>query len=168
MSAQVTKMPLTLSNGIRLEPTPGATAAAERIRQRLRHSSEGSSDPNDRAYKHRKYLHAQAEIENWLAESASELQSYNAGELNEYLNQRIHEFSVTALQVLEDIISGHLPASIALRAKYASMHLSRAGFPPLTKVTSVTGHLTRDDVEAIKQHHVSAVKEASGEANSTE
>jgi hypothetical protein len=77
------------------------------------------------------------------------------------IGTRIQEFAPVALRLLEDVISGRDPdASISLRAKYASLHLSRAGFGEVKKVASINTHLTRDDIEDIKRRAVDAANDA--------
>lgn len=76
------------------------------------------------------------------------------------IGARIQEFAPVALRLLEDVISGEVEAPIAIRAKYASVHLGRAGHGEVTKIASVSTHLTRDDIEAIKLRAVSAASEA--------
>lgn len=76
------------------------------------------------------------------------------------IGARIQEFAPTALAVLEDVIAGRTEATIAIRAKYASAHLGRAGYGEVKKVASINTHLSRDDIEAIKQRSVAAAQEA--------
>lgn len=76
------------------------------------------------------------------------------------IGARITEFAPRALEVLEDIIAGRTEATIAIRAKYASAHLGRAGFGEVKKVASINTHLTRDDIDAIKQRAVHAAQDA--------
>lgn len=76
------------------------------------------------------------------------------------IGARIQEFAPVALAVLEDVITGKLEAPVAIRAKYASSHLGRAGFGEVHKVASINTHLSRDDIEAIKQRALEAASEA--------
>lgn len=73
------------------------------------------------------------------------------------IGRRIREFAPKALEYLERIIEGREPgASVALRAKYASMHLARAGYGEITKVHSLNATVSKDDIEAIKQRALQA------------
>lgn len=75
--------------------------------------------------------------------------------------QRIEEFAPVALDLLEQIISGNIPeASIALRAKVASSHMSRAGYGEVHKAHILSQHLTREDIERIKTRAVTAAQNA--------
>lgn len=75
--------------------------------------------------------------------------------------QRIEEFAPVALELLEEIISGNIPeASIALRAKVASSHMSRAGYGEVHKAHILSQHLSREDIERIKMRAVSAAQSA--------
>lgn len=76
------------------------------------------------------------------------------------IGARIQEFAPTALAVLEDVIAGRTEASIAIRAKYASAHLGRAGFGEVRKIASINTHLSRDDIEAIKDRAIHAARDA--------
>lgn len=76
------------------------------------------------------------------------------------IGAKITAFAPTALRLLEDIITGEVEAPIAIRAKYASAHLGRAGYAEIRKVASINTHLTRDDIEAIKQRALMAADEA--------
>jgi len=76
------------------------------------------------------------------------------------IGARINEFAPTALRLLEEVISGEVEAPIAIRAKYASIHLGRAGFGEVKKIASVNTHLTRDDIEAIKLRALASATEA--------
>lgn len=76
------------------------------------------------------------------------------------IGARIQEFAPTALAVLEDVIAGKIEAPIAVRAKYASAHLGRAGFGEVHKVASINTHLSRADIEAIKERALSAAVDA--------
>lgn len=76
------------------------------------------------------------------------------------IGARITEFAPTALKLLEEVISGTIEAPIAIRAKYASVHLGRAGFGEVHKVASINTHLSRDDIEAIKQRALDSATEA--------
>jgi transcriptional regulator with XRE-family HTH domain len=76
------------------------------------------------------------------------------------IGAKINEFAPVALKLLEEVISGQIDAPIAIRAKYASIHLARAGFGEVKKIASVNTHLTRDDIEVIKQRALSAAIDA--------
>jgi Bacterial regulatory proteins, luxR family len=76
------------------------------------------------------------------------------------IGARINEFAPVALKLLEEVISGEVEAPIAIRAKYASVHLGRAGFGEVKKIASVNTHLTRDDIEAIKLRALASASEA--------
>lgn len=76
------------------------------------------------------------------------------------IGARIQEFAPKALAVLEGIISGEIESPVAVRAKYASAHLGRAGFGEVHKVASINTHLSRDDIEQIKQRALSAAADA--------
>jgi len=72
--------------------------------------------------------------------------------------RRIEEFAPQALSFLEDIIAGREPgASVALRAKVASGHLARAGYGEVRKVHTLHAHLSRSDIDAIKQRASEAI-----------
>lgn len=75
--------------------------------------------------------------------------------------KRIEAFTPVAVQLLEGVIAGNVPgASIALRAKYADRHLARTGYGVVTKVQSLHGTLSKDDIEDIKARAVKAAEEA--------
>ena len=79
------------------------------------------------------------------------------------LGIQIQKFAPVALKLLEDIVEGTGPgkdASIALRAKVADKHVDRAGYSPVKKVASVTSHLTKEDIESIKERSRRSAKEA--------
>ncbi len=76
------------------------------------------------------------------------------------IGARIQEFAPKALEVLEKVITGELESPIAVRAKYASAHLGRAGFGEVHKVASINTHLSRSDIEEIKQRALSAAMDA--------
>jgi hypothetical protein len=83
------------------------------------------------------------------------------GNLLTDLLSKIHDFAPQAEQFLEGVISGEIPgASLALRAKYASLHLARCNLGPVTKTVSFSTHLTRDDIEKIKERSISAMRES--------
>jgi Bacterial regulatory proteins, luxR family len=66
--------------------------------------------------------------------------------------KRIQDFAPKALALIEEIIEGkHKQASLALRAKYASQHLGRAGYGELKKVAIASTSLSRDEIDEIKQ-----------------
>lgn len=72
--------------------------------------------------------------------------------------QRIEEFAPIALDLIENIVRGHVPtASIALRAKLAGSQLARAGYGEVQKVHSVQTTLSRADIESIKERAQRAV-----------
>ncbi len=75
------------------------------------------------------------------------------------ISQRIEEFAPVALTLIEQIVRGEVPeASIALRAKLASTHLARAGYGEVHKVQALHAHLTRDEIEAIKERALTSAK----------
>lgn len=76
------------------------------------------------------------------------------------IGAKITEFAPVALRLLEDVITGAVEAPIAIRAKYASAHLGRAGYAEIRKVASINTHLTRDDIEQIKQRALMAAEDA--------
>jgi hypothetical protein len=76
------------------------------------------------------------------------------------LTSRFKEFSPQAESLLEDIVTGSIPAPISIRARYAADLLDRAGHGAVKKVMSMTTTLTRDDIEAIKSRALTAAKEA--------
>ena len=68
------------------------------------------------------------------------------------LSQRIEEFAPVALNLIENIIRGTMQdASLSLRAKLANSHLARAGYGEVHKVQSLHAHLSRGDIEGIKE-----------------
>jgi hypothetical protein len=74
--------------------------------------------------------------------------------------QRIEEFAPIALKLLENIVSGNVPeASIALRAKYASAHLGRAGYGEVHKMHALHAHVTGAEIERIKERALNAARE---------
>lgn len=89
----------------------------------------------------------------------AELQRLHGGRDAETVDiaRRIEEFAPVALSLLEDIVSGRAPgASVALRARVASGQLARAGFGEVHKVQALHAHLSRRDIEAIKERGRSA------------
>jgi predicted transcriptional regulator len=64
---------------------------------------------------------------------------------------RIQEFAPKALDLLEKIIEGEAGASLSIRAKYAHLHLGRAGYGEVKKITSLNANLSREDIEKIKE-----------------
>mgnify|MGYP001598133093 FL=1 len=75
--------------------------------------------------------------------------------------RRIEEFAPVALSLLEDIVSGRVDgASVALRAKYASAHLGRAGYGEVHKVHALHGHVTGAELESIKARALNAARES--------
>lgn len=72
--------------------------------------------------------------------------------------EQIQNFAPQAEQFLEDLISGKIECSPALRAKYASAHLARAGHGEITKAQVMHAQLTKDDVERIKLRSIEAIK----------
>lgn len=76
------------------------------------------------------------------------------------IGARIQEFAPKALEVLEGIITGEIESPVAVRAKYASAHLGRAGFGEVHKVASINTHLSRDDIEQIKARALDAAMDA--------
>lgn len=80
------------------------------------------------------------------------------------LGQRIQKFAPVALQFLENIINGEKigdeTPNIKMRARYADKHLERAGYGPVRKIASVSRHLTKDDIEDIKERSRKSAEEA--------
>ena len=120
---------------------------------------------------HKRYVHAAA-INAEHADAAYEQvnyaplpANYNAAELDAHIRQRIQTTALEALRLLEDLITGRIPASIALRAKYAHLHLGRAGYGVINKTstTSLSQHLTREDIEQLKLRASLATQEGSSE-----
>jgi hypothetical protein len=73
---------------------------------------------------------------------------------------RIRQFAPQALRLIEETISGQHPeASIRLRVQYASEHLDRAGFGAVKKNVSLTGQLSREEMDAIKTRSKEALEE---------
>lgn len=67
---------------------------------------------------------------------------------------RVEAMVAPAMKVLEDIILGQneaQSASLALRAKYADKHLSRAGFGEIRKIAQMSGKLSSADIFEIKK-----------------
>lgn len=65
---------------------------------------------------------------------------------------RVREFEPIALEYLERIIMGQVEGvSPALRAKTSENYLSRAGHGTVQKIAAVSGTLTREDIEDLKQ-----------------
>lgn len=68
------------------------------------------------------------------------------------LGQRIQGFLPTCLDLLEDVIKGkHKDASINLRTKTAQDYADRGGLGAVKKHQVMSAHLTREDIEALKQ-----------------
>ena len=76
------------------------------------------------------------------------------------LAQRIQDFAPIAEQLLEDIVTGMLPAPLGLRAKYANSALARAGYGEITKVRAITSSLSAKEIEAVKQRARAAARAA--------
>ena len=79
------------------------------------------------------------------------------------LGREIQEFAPTALRLLKEVIKGEgagKDASIALRTKTAENHMNRAGYSPVKKVAMATHHVTREEIEEIKQRSRAAAEEA--------
>lgn len=73
---------------------------------------------------------------------------------------RIREFAVVPLEHLEEIIKGNVQGvSAALRAKTCENALSRAGHGTIQKVASMSGSLSREDIEELKQRAKNAALE---------
>lgn len=71
----------------------------------------------------------------------------------------IAEFTPIALNLLKQVVEGEgigKDATIALRAREANNFLDRAGFVKKTKIEAVTAHLTKDEIEEIKQNALKA------------
>jgi hypothetical protein len=68
------------------------------------------------------------------------------------INARVREFEPVALEYLERIIRGEVEGvAPALRAKTAENYLSRGGHGTMQKIASISGTLTRDDIEDLKR-----------------
>lgn len=74
--------------------------------------------------------------------------------------KRIHDFAPTALDYLEKIISGEIEVSESLRARYASLHLGRAGYGEVKKISTLNATLSREDIENIKLRSLKAASDA--------
>ncbi len=64
--------------------------------------------------------------------------------------KRVEQFAPTALQLLEDIISGKIEAPVGIAARTAENYMARAGHGPVQKQLSLSSHLTREDIERLK------------------
>lgn len=158
--ASVTHLPIRFSDGEVMPMTPELIEFGKKLRERAERENWHGS--NEESTVHKRYLHAAITTEQLAHDATANLATheqiseplpanYNAAEIDTHIRQRIQTGALKALQVLEDIIEGRLPASTALRAKYASLHLARAGYGPLTRVNRVDQHLTHEDIEALKQ-----------------
>lgn len=66
--------------------------------------------------------------------------------------ERIQQFAPIALDFLEKVVSGKVPGiTAAVRAKYADKHLGRVGFGEIKNVRSVNEHITRDELQEVKE-----------------
>jgi DNA-binding transcriptional MerR regulator len=74
--------------------------------------------------------------------------------------ERINRFAPTALALLEDIIDGRRDAPMGLQAKTAENYLARAGYGPVHKAVNLSQHLTREDIERIKERAAAAQNES--------
>jgi len=96
-----------------------------------------------------------------VRQKTQELQELMYGETID-IAQRIQAFAPLALEYLEEIIAGkHQEVSHALRAKYASLHLGRAGYGEIKKNVNLNSTLKREEIEGIKTRAIAAAK-ASG------
>ena len=157
MSAEVSYMPQRLSNGAIVAPTPEEVRRTkEELRQR--HAANAATT-------HRKYLHAQADIAEVAGAAASVVYGTQA-EIDNANRQRMQDFVPTAMDILEDIITGRLPAPIGIRAKYAHLHLGRTGYGVINKVEASSMHqyLTREQIEQLKLRANEAAREAQSES----
>jgi hypothetical protein len=83
----------------------------------------------------------------------------------------IQEFAPKALDLLKDLILGKGPgenASIALRGRYASNWLDRAGYSPVRKEQKISTHLTAEEIEGIKERAFKAMNQNVVEAEYTD
>lgn len=72
---------------------------------------------------------------------------------------RVRAFEPVALEHLEQIILGRVQGvSEALRAKTCENYLSRGGHGTVQKIAAVSGTLTREDIEALKQRAKDAAR----------
>jgi len=74
--------------------------------------------------------------------------------------KRIQETAPKALKLLEEIIEGKVEVPVAIRAKYASEHLDRAGYGPLRKTVSLNGQISKEDMDRIKERALNAARES--------
>jgi len=71
--------------------------------------------------------------------------------------RRVQEYAPKALALLEEIIEGKQEeASIALRQNTAKHYLGMAGHSPIQKVATLSGSLSRDELEELKGRAVEA------------
>lgn len=63
-----------------------------------------------------------------------------------------------ALPFVEDLISGKLEASPALRARHAEIYLARVGLGPVQKTHSLNERVTKDDLEKLKDRQKAAME----------
>ena len=83
----------------------------------------------------------------------------------------IQEFAPKALDLLKDLILGKGPgenASIALRGKYASNWLDRAGYAPIRKEQRISTHLTAEEIQGIKERAQSVMADKVVDAEYTD
>lgn len=82
-------------------------------------------------------------------------------EPSENLWKQIQDFAPTAERFLEDLVNGKFEGvSVAIRAKYASLALARAGYAPVQKIQAIHATLTREDIEKIKQRSQLALEDS--------
>lgn len=76
------------------------------------------------------------------------------------MRKRIDEFADISQDLLEDIIAGkYEEASLAMRAKYADRHLSRAGHGTISKNVGISAHLSGEQIEEIKANAIKAARD---------
>lgn len=160
--ATITPFPVRMSDGSVLTDTPEVLALRSKLHKKFGVGSnepsaspeyESQLDSTVRANTNARFAHAI----NATLQSAREIELSGivplAAQLDAHIRERIQLGALEALTLLENIVTGAVPASIALRAKYASYLLNCAGYGPLTRIDAmrISQHLTRDDIETLKQ-----------------
>ena len=76
------------------------------------------------------------------------------------IKKELEDAAIAGAAFLRGICDGSIAAPVSVRAKYASLALSRVGLGPIQKsVSPLAGHLTREEIEELKLR----VKEAQEE-----